>query len=47
MVIYDYRDQLAANAYHVLLVLAVVNKILWPVIREDGKNDVCIFNVPA
>jgi len=30
MVIYDYRNELAVHAYHVLLVLAVLNKVFWP-----------------
>jgi len=38
MVVYDYRNQLATNAYHVLLVLAVLNKIFWPVIGNAGKT---------
>jgi hypothetical protein len=38
MVIYDYRNQLATNAYHVLLVLAVLNKIFWPLIENAGKT---------
>ena len=29
-VIYDYRNQLSLNVYHVLLVLAALNKIGWP-----------------
>ncbi len=30
IVIYDYRNQLATNAYYVLLILAVLNKVFWP-----------------
>jgi len=37
-VIYDYRNQLATNAYHVLLVMALLNKIFWPVIWDACKT---------
>lgn len=30
MMVYDFRHDLALRAYHVLLVLAVLNKIFWP-----------------
>lgn len=42
MVIYDYRNQLAAYAYHVLLVLALLNKLFWPGIWR-GAREVYLF----
>ena len=37
-VIYDDRPQLARYAFHTLLVLAALNKIFWPKVRDIGKT---------
>lgn len=38
MIFYDYKVQMASYAYHVLLGLAILNKIFWPDIRHAGRN---------
>ena len=43
MVIYDYRGQLAAGAYHVLLVLALLNKLFWPGVWHACKRTFAFF----
>ena len=38
MIFYDYRAQMAQRAYMVLLILAVLNKLFWPQIRQIGTS---------
>ena len=38
MIFYDYRAQMAQRAYTVLLILAVLNKLFWPQIRQIGTS---------
>jgi len=47
MTFYDYRGEMARRAYDVLLILAVLNKLCWPKIRETGSRIYALISEKA